>query len=226
MTRLTISRAARASGVNVETIRYYERRELIAQPAKPAGGGSREYDNTVVAQIKFIRQAQKIGFSLREIKDLLSLRTDPDADCSDVRRRAAAKLDEVIGKIAELSRIRGALDDLIASCPGGGDVKACTILDAMERGTDRGEPNTIGNRNARNETKVPMKTTVLTIEGMHCEGCARTIEALLARSPGVRKVEASFKERRARILHDATEVPVADLIETIAKGGFVAKPAN
>lgn len=67
-----------------------------------------------------------------------------------------------------------------------------------------------------------MKTTILDIEGMHCEGCANTIEALLGRVPGVRKVEASFDDKRARILHDREQAPVPDLVATIARGGFKA----
>lgn len=65
-----------------------------------------------------------------------------------------------------------------------------------------------------------MKTTVLTIEGMHCDGCAHTIEALLARVPGVRSVDASFDERQARILHDPNSTSEADLVAAITKGGF------
>src|SRR3546814_7870349 len=67
MTRFTIGRAAKAANISVETIRFYERRGLIAQPRKPAGGGAREYDEDAVARIRFVRQAQDIGFSLREI---------------------------------------------------------------------------------------------------------------------------------------------------------------
>lgn len=135
MSQFTISRAAKAAGVNVETIRFYERRGLIEQPLKPAGGGPREYDGETVSRIRFVRQAQEIGFSLREIGELLSLRADPNADCADVRNRAIEKRQEVQVKLNQLVQIREALDDLIASCPGGGDVKACTILEAMERRT-------------------------------------------------------------------------------------------
>jgi Hg(II)-responsive transcriptional regulator len=132
MLAMTIARAARAAGVGVETIRFYERRGLIAQPRKPTDG-FREYDSDIVARIRFIRQAQELGFSLREIGELLSLRADPGADCVDVRARAITKRDEVERKIAQLGQIRAALDALIASCPGGGALRACTILDAIEQ---------------------------------------------------------------------------------------------
>tara|TARA_R110002074_G_scaffold52367_2_gene131972 strand:- start:270 stop:953 length:684 start_codon:yes stop_codon:yes gene_type:complete len=223
MSRFTISRAAKAANVNIETIRFYERKRLIAQPPKPVGGGVREYDDDTVARIRFVRQAQEIGFSLRQIAELLSLRADPEADCADVRGRAIEKRDEVQAKLAQLSHMRDALDELIASCPGGGDVKACTILDAMQgqpRATDPlSDLPTIDSKKGTQE----MKTTILTIEGMHCDGCARTIEALLGRVPGVRKAEASYDERQARVLHDQNEAKAADLTAAVAKGGFTAK---
>lgn len=223
MNRFTISRAAKAADVNVETIRFYERRGLIEQPPKPAGGGMREYDSDTIARIRFIRQSQDIGFSLREIIELLSLRTDPVADCADVRARAISKRDEVLNKLERLSRIRDALDVLIARCPGGGeDVACCTILDAMERGTSGVGTELLGPTTSDKKGRQVMKTTMMTIKGMHCDGCARTVEALLARVPGVRKAEASFEKRQARILYDQDRAPEADLVAAIAKGGFEA----
>jgi Hg(II)-responsive transcriptional regulator len=223
MKRLTISRAAKAANVNVETIRFYERRGLISQPPKPASGGAREYGGDTVARIRFVRQAQEIGFSLREIAELLSLRADPGADCADVRRRAIEKRDEVQSKLIQLSCMRDALDELITSCPGGGDVKACTILEAMERGAGIAARQPPAQTSDRKTGAHEMKTTLLAIDGMHCDGCARTIEALLGRVPGVRKAEASFDDRQARVLHDQAETSAADLIAAIAKGGFEVK---
>lgn len=226
MKRLTISRAAKAANVNVETIRFYERKGLIAQPPKPVGGGVREYDDDTVARIRFVRQAQEIGFSLREIADLLSLRADPDADCADVRGRAIEKRAEVQAKFLQLSRMRDALDELIASCPGGGNVKACTILDAMQREPTAADTVSPAPMSPSKRGTQEMKTTILTIEGMHCDGCARTIEALLSRVEGVRKAEASFDEGRARVLHDPASAPDAELVTAISKGGFTAKAAD
>lgn len=131
MTRLTISHAAKVASVTVETIRFYERRGLIDEPPTPQVG-PREYDEGLIARIRFIRQAQEIGFSLREIDELLALRADPEADCADVRLRAVEKRQEVDVKLARLALIRRALDVLIASCPGGGAVTGCTILGALE----------------------------------------------------------------------------------------------
>jgi MerR family mercuric resistance operon transcriptional regulator len=85
-----------------------------------------------VKRVQFIRQAQRIGFSLREIQELLSLRADPSADCSDVREKARAKVEEVNRKMTELERMRSALEAIIAACPGHGALRACTILEALE----------------------------------------------------------------------------------------------
>ena len=117
---MTIGRVARRAGVGVETVRFYERRGLIDQPSKPSSGGYRDYPPEVVERIQFIRQAQELGFSLREIGELLTLQADPMADCSDVREKATAKRWDVIRKIERLERIRRALDELIAACPGRG----------------------------------------------------------------------------------------------------------
>ena len=137
MRDMTIGIAAREAGVGVETIRFYERRGLIKQPPKPQDGGFRVYPDDTVERVRFIRQAQELGFSLREIEDLLSLRADPKTDSGDVRERARAKVTEVNRKIVELERIRSALEALIAACPGGGALRACSIMDAFEGDGDR-----------------------------------------------------------------------------------------
>lgn len=127
---LTIGRLARASGVGVETVRFYERVGLVSRPRRPQQG-FRAYPADTVARIRFIRHAQGLGFTLREVKDLLSLRTDPNADCAVVRQRAEAKRNDVTARIERLDEIRRALDTLIAACPGKGQITACTILDAF-----------------------------------------------------------------------------------------------
>lgn len=150
MIKSTIGEAAKSVGVGVETIRFYERKGLIEQPPKPPEGGYRSYPIETVRQIRFVRQAQKIGFSLREIEELLSLRADPSADCSDVRERAAMKLEEVDRKMEQLGRIRAALGELIAACPGSGALRACSILESLVSAADetRAGGNADGNGNA------------------------------------------------------------------------------
>ncbi len=132
MNRMTISRAAREAGVGVETIRFYERKRLIEQPPKPKDSGFRDYPIETVRRIRFIRQAQDLGFALKEIDELLSLRADPSTDCADVRARASAKLEDVKVKIARLKAIQSALRDLISACPGrGAAARYCSILEAL-----------------------------------------------------------------------------------------------
>ncbi len=138
MTQKRIGAAAREAGVGVETIRFYERKGLIEQPPKPAFGGFRAYPPETLRRIRFIRQAQELGFSLREIDEILSLRADPSADCADVRAQATAKLAEVDRKIAWLKVMRRALEDLIAACPGRGALKTCTIMETIAASGDDG----------------------------------------------------------------------------------------
>ena len=141
MNNLTISKAATKAGVGVETVRFYERKGLIEQPPKPLDTGFRVYPEETVQRVRFIRQAQEIGFSLREIEDLLSLRADPSADCSDVRERAAAKLEEVERKMEQLGRIRSALNELIAACPGRGALRVCSIMESLVAATGETSPH-------------------------------------------------------------------------------------
>jgi len=134
---MRIGEVARRAGVGVETVRFYERKGLIAQPPRPAAGGYRDYPAEAVHRIRFIRGAQKLGFSLDEIAALLDLETTPTAQCTDVRRRAEAKRREVQAKIDSLERIRAALDSLIDACPGAGPARVCSILEAINAGAPR-----------------------------------------------------------------------------------------
>ena len=133
MQATTIGKAARKAGVGVETIRFYERKGLIEQPRKPQDSGFRVYPEETVRRIVFIRQAQAIGFSLREIEELLELRAEPATDASDFRKQALAKRNEVELKVANLQSILKALDELICACPGQGSVRNCSILEALEQ---------------------------------------------------------------------------------------------
>ena len=225
---LTISSAAESAGVGVETIRFYERRGLIKQPPRPRGGGFRYYDKDVVERIRFIRQAQELGFSLREIKELLSLRADPAADCGDVRIKAITKRAEVDRKIRQLQHIRAALDELITSCPGGGALRACTIIDALTGPSQAkaGESETKGQespspaRQYRTAKGHGVKTAIFKIDGMHCDGCARTIEALVATEPGVRRATVSYESREARILFEPNVASEDRLVDVIRRAGY------
>ena len=119
------------AGVGVETIRFYERQGLIEQPPKPPAGGYREYSGEAINRVRFVRQAQELGFTLKEIDSLLALKADPESDASEVRAHALTKLDEVERKIGQLERIGSALRVVIEACPATGVLSCCSIMDAL-----------------------------------------------------------------------------------------------
>ena len=131
MKPLTIGQFAHRAGVRIETVRFYERQGLLEEPARKESG-YREYTEDVVARLRFIRRAKELGFTLKEIAELLALRLDPDTSCAEVRSRAKAKIDDIDAKIRDLQRMRQALDKLVASCRGRGPISACPILDALD----------------------------------------------------------------------------------------------
>ena len=212
---MTIARAAEKAGVGVETIRFYERRGLIAQPRKPRDGGYRHYGLGTVERIRFIRQAQELGFSLREIEELLALKTDRQADCADVRMQAVAKRREVERKIGQLEEIKSALDALIATCPGGGDLSACTIMEALSHRRATTTPTPSQSRSGNVETRATFR-----IDGMHCDGCARTVKAVLLSEPGVSEVNVSFSRREAAIGFDPAATNRDRLKQSIVRVGY------
>ena len=132
MKALTIGQVARHAGVGIETVRFYERQGLLEEPARKQSG-YRQYGEDVVARLRFIRRAKELGFSLKEIKELLALRVDPTTTCAEVRSKAAAKLADVEQKIEALQRIRKALVKLTAVCRGRGPTSECPILDALDK---------------------------------------------------------------------------------------------
>lgn len=128
---MTISEVAEASGVGVETVRFYERKRLITQPKRPAAG-YRRYHEATARRIRFIRKAQELGFTLAEIRQLLELRLDPGRSCADVKNEAETKIGDIDEKIASLKVMRKALVEITRSCSGEGPTSACPILDAIE----------------------------------------------------------------------------------------------
>lgn len=128
---MKIGELARRAGVNVQTVRYYERRGLLDEPARRASG-YREYGAEALDRLRFIRRAQELGFTLAEIVDLLALRLDPHTTAADVKARAREKIEEIDGKIHDLERIRGALAHLAGKCHGGrGPTGDCPLLQAL-----------------------------------------------------------------------------------------------
>ena len=132
MKPLSIGQVAHRAGIGVETVRFYERQGLIEEPPR-SGAGYREYPETIVSRIRFIKRAKELGFTLKEIKELLSLRLDPTTTCADVKSRAEAKIVDIDARIRSLQRMKKALVNLTAACSGRGTSSECPILDALDQ---------------------------------------------------------------------------------------------
>jgi len=126
---LTIARLAEAGGVGVETVRYYQRRGLLAEPPRPAGGGVRRYGREDVRRLRFIRSAQAAGFTLEQIAELLAL--DAGEDRARARALAEDRIAALDARIAELEAARTSLRRLAGACAAGGK-GPCPILEAFE----------------------------------------------------------------------------------------------
>src|SRR3712207_268029 len=119
MNGLTSGELAELAKVHIETLRYYERRGLIERPPRRASN-YRLYPEDAVRRVRFIKRAQELGFSLKDIKELLSLRTAPETECGEIRARAEAKIVDINEKIRVLMAMKSALSTLVAQCSGEG----------------------------------------------------------------------------------------------------------
>jgi MerR family copper efflux transcriptional regulator len=128
MNSIGIGTLAKRAGVSIDTVRYYERDGLLA-PKTRLASGYRRYGELEVSRLRFIRRAQALGFSLKEVKELLAISNQRDV--ARVKRRAQEKLIDVERRIAELERVRSGLANLIAACPGHGRAADCPILQAL-----------------------------------------------------------------------------------------------
>jgi MerR family copper efflux transcriptional regulator len=128
MDSLGIGQLARRGGVGIDTVRYYERNGLLA-PRGRLASGYRRYGELELARLRFIRRAQALGFTLKEVKELLAL--SAQRDVGRVKRSAQAKLRDVDTRIADLTRVRDGLAKLIEACPGHGRAADCPILRAL-----------------------------------------------------------------------------------------------
>lgn len=131
MKGFTIGQVAKKVQVNIETIRYYERQGLIPTPPR-RDSGYRQYPEETIARVMFVRKAQGLGFTLKEIAGLLALRVDPGTTCDNVRLLAEEKIANIEGKIRTLQRMREVLTELAASCSGRASTSKCPILEALE----------------------------------------------------------------------------------------------
>ena len=128
---MRIGALARSAGVNVQTVRYYERRGLLPDPRR-RGAGYREYSGDTLQRLRFIKRAQELGFTLAEIDELLGLRLRGSATAADVKARAGEKIAEIERKLRDLERIRDALTHLAGRCRGGrAPIGDCPLLEAL-----------------------------------------------------------------------------------------------
>ncbi len=127
---LTIGKLSKQADVSIDSIRFYERRGLLAEPARTESN-YRAYPLEAANQLKFIKKVQKLGFSLGEIQELLNLSHDPSASKADVKGKTAQKIKDIKIKIQDLSRMLKALEQLDESCDGHGSVVGCPILKAL-----------------------------------------------------------------------------------------------
>ena len=131
MEPLRSKQLAERSGVNLQTIRYYQEIGLLPEPPRSAAG-YRRFPPDMVRRIRFIKRAQELGFALAEVRELLALQVQTGATCADVRRRANAKIGDIEAKIRDLRWMKSALERLAASCSGDGPVGHCPILDYFD----------------------------------------------------------------------------------------------
>lgn len=127
---MNIGQLSRRTGVPIDTVRYYEKQQLLPPPTRTASG-YRHYEADDILRLTFIRRAKSLGFTLEEIRDLLALSRADDGDMAAIRAAAASKLADVEQRIAELTRVRDGLQTLVSACPGHGELDQCPILSAL-----------------------------------------------------------------------------------------------
>ncbi len=136
METFTIGQVAKRAGVGIETIRFYEREGLIAEPERSPSSGYRQYPQNAVRRVLFIRHAKDLGFTLKEIQELLQLRVDPSSTCADVRKQTQSKIADIEQRIGSLEQMKGALNRLAKKCRGRGPTTECPILEELDRWED------------------------------------------------------------------------------------------
>jgi MerR family mercuric resistance operon transcriptional regulator len=127
----TIGQLARKTGINLETVRYYERRGLLPKPPRTSSG-YRLFPIDAAQRLGFIKRAQDLGFSLAEIRELLTLRVSRRTRSAEVRKRAEAKIAEIESKIRSLKSMRNSLRNLANACEGCGPISECPIIESLD----------------------------------------------------------------------------------------------
>jgi len=179
MEGLTIGALARTAGVNVETIRFYERKGLLQRPTKPEEG-YRRYPAEAIKQVRFIKGAQRLGFSLKEIGELLVLGRLRDIDCSEMLDLASRKISQIESKIMTLEAMKAALVELGEICPGAGSLDLCPIWERMAGLEERKEVKFMAKRKVEVFTAgCPVCTDLVDlVKATACPDCGVTIHNL------------------------------------------------
>jgi Hg(II)-responsive transcriptional regulator len=139
MSFLRIGEVAKLTGIGIETIRFYERKGLLDEPDRRPSG-YRQYDESVVARLRFVRRSKELGFTLAEITELLGLWFDTDTKCCDVRKKARTKIEEIEEKVKTLNGMKRSLKKLTDQCQQRGSLHDCPLLDGLgDRGRSQSE---------------------------------------------------------------------------------------
>ncbi|MBN9392155.1 MAG: heavy metal-responsive transcriptional regulator [Chloroflexi bacterium] len=132
----SIGQVAKQARVNVETVRFYEREGLIQRPERDTGM-YRQYAPEIISRIKFIRRSKNLGFSLKEVRELLDLRRIPGTECGEIKQRFQEKITELDKKIEDLIRIKTVLAELANACNGVGSLDFCSVRESLEAQVDQ-----------------------------------------------------------------------------------------
>jgi copper chaperone CopZ len=154
------------------------------------------------------------------VKELLALRVTAGTSCAAVRARAAAKAADVKRQVADLDRIKAALESLMAVCPGRGALVNCSILGALDSAKVDVPRTRLPARKRGAKGVLSMKSLEMKIGGMQCDGCASTIQSILSREPGVKSSSVSFPKHAASVFFDPKETDAGRLAEAVTKAGF------
>lgn len=146
--RLRIGQVAASAGVNIQTLRFYERRGLVPTPPRQPSSGYRSYSPDTVRLVRFIKQAQELGFTLREVEELLRLRARSSTSCPDVEVTAKERLNDIDNKIRQLLSIRAALFPLAEACSRNHS-RACPLLESLDAASDRTNGLALGSTHGR-----------------------------------------------------------------------------
>lgn len=213
---LPIGKVAARAGVNVQTLRYYERRGILPAP-KRTSSGYRAYTVETVSVIRFIKRAQELGFTLEEAEELVELRRLKGKSRSVVRKLAQNKLEAVDQKLSDLNAIRAAVAALLESCACSDGGSTCPILEALE------QPSAIAAASARTNGEAKTMTTntlAFSVDGMSCEGCASRIKSALARLDGVSEIHVDVAGKSVRVSSASKRLDADTVGETIRGLGY------